>query len=104
MRHRLSQGDDGSVLSAQVGDEVEVCLHEKPSGGYRWLPSNIADHVEPAGEDISFSPGMVGATSSARFLFRVTSAGRGPLKLRYGRSWEADDAALETWEVTIDSR
>jgi hypothetical protein len=46
---------------------------------------------------------MVGATSTARFTFRIKSAGRGPLKLRYGRPWEADDAALETWSVTIES-
>jgi predicted secreted protein len=39
MKHRLSQGDDGKVLSARIGDEVEVSLHEKPSGGYRWLPT-----------------------------------------------------------------
>lgn len=103
MKHRLSQGDDGKVVAARIGDEVEVCLPEKPSGGYRWLPADIAGHVEPAEQDVSFSPGMVGATSTARFTFRIKSAGRGALKLRYGRPWESDDAALETWSVTIES-
>ena len=104
MRHRLSKDDDGRVVAAEVGDEIELCLTEKPSGGYRWLPGEIAGHVEPAGQDMSFSPGMVGATSSATFVFRVKSAGRGPLRLRYARPWEAEDAAIERWEVVVDSR
>lgn len=104
MRHRLSEADQGSVISAQPGDEIEICLHEKPSGGYRWLPADVADHVEPAEQQVSYAPGMVGGTSTARLVFRVKSAGRGPITLRYGRPWEAGDSALETWQVTIDSQ
>lgn len=104
MLHQLSPADDGAVVPARVGDAIEISLPGKPSGGYRWLAEAVPDGLEQAAQDIAFAPGRVGGGNETRLQFRVTAAGAGVLRLRYGRPWEADEPALKTFAVRIEAR
>src|SRR4029453_16352301 len=105
MRHQLSEADNRTVLSAQTGDEVELCLHEMPSGGYRWLPDNMPDGLlEQVEQSFAFAEGRVGGANTTRFLFRVKAAGTAVLRLRYDRSWTTGEPPLKTYRATIEAR
>ena len=104
MRHQLSPADDGSMVPARVGDEIELSLPGKPSGGFRWLAEALPDGIEQAGQDVDFAPGRVGGGRETRLRFRVRAAGAGELRLRYGRPWEADEPALKTFAVRIEAQ
>lgn len=102
MRHRLSEADDGTVVSARSGDEIDLCLHAMPSGGYRWLLDDTPDDVlESLDQRFDFAEGRVGERNATHFRFRVKAVGRGLLRLRYARSWEPTEAPLKTFEATI---
>jgi len=103
MRHQLSEADDGTVVPAETGDEVEICLHEMPSGGYRWLLGDTpADVLEQLEQRFDFDEGTVGGRNEAHFLFRVKTAGRAILRLRYDRPWAKGEPPLKSYSVTVD--
>lgn len=104
MLRQLFPADDGALVPTRVGDEVELVLPGKPSGGYRWLAESLPDSLEPAGEEAAFAAGRVGGGNETRLRFRVTGAGAVELRLRYARSWEADEPALKTFSVSIEAR
>jgi len=104
MRHKLTEADDGTVVSARIGDEVEICLHEMPSGGYRWMFEDpLADLLSHPAENFAFDQGSVGGRNTTRFLFGVKVPGRGILRLRYARSWETGAPPLKTYELIIEA-
>ena len=103
MRHELTEAEDGTVVSARIGDEVDVRLQGMASGGYRWLPEAAPDAtLERVEQDFAFEEGSVGGRNETRFRFRVKAAGRSTIQLRYARSWE-EGAPLKTFDLTIDS-
>lgn len=104
MRHRLTEADNGTVVAAQIGDEVDLCLHGMPSSGFRWLLDDVpADLLEEVEQRFDYPEGTVGSRNEARFLFRVKAAGRGMLRLRYDRSWETGEPPLNTYQVTLEA-
>jgi inhibitor of cysteine peptidase len=104
-RHQLSEADNGAVVSVHSGDEVELSLHEKPSGGYRWLPDDLpSDLLEQVEQRFAFEEGSVGGSNATRFLFRVKAVGRGTLRLRYDRPWDTGEPPLKTYEATVVAR
>ncbi len=104
MRHELFEADDGTVLSAQIGDEIDLILHEMPSGGYRWLVDDVpAELIEPLEQSFDFAEGRVGGRNDTHFLFLVKAVGRGVVRLRYARSWEAGEPALRSYQFTIEA-
>ena len=104
MRHRLSEADDGAIVSVRVGDEIDLRLNAMPSGGYRWLLDHAPDAVlERLESSFDFAEGRVGGCNATHFQFRVKAVGRGLVRLRYARSWEPDEAPLKTFEATIAS-
>ena len=104
MRHELTEAEDGTVVSARIGDEVDLRLPGMPSGGYRWLPDNSSAALfEPLAQGSAFEQGSVGGLNETRFRFRIKAAGRGTLRLRYARSWEAGEPPLKTFGLTVDS-
>jgi predicted secreted protein len=105
MRHQLSEAEEGTILPVQVGDEIDLILHEMPSGGYRWLLDGIPDDLlEPLEQRFEFEEGKVGGRNDAHFLFRVKAAGRGTIGLTYARPWEKDEPPLKSWQATIEAR
>ena len=88
----------------QAGDEIDLCLHEMPSGGYRWLLDAIpGDLLEALEQSFEFAEGRVGQRNDTHFLFRVKSDGRGVVGLRYVRPWETDQPPLKNFQFTVEA-
>jgi predicted secreted protein len=104
MRHQVNEAEDGVVVSARIGDEVDLRLQGLPSGGYRWLADDIPNEIlKRLEQDLVLDEHGVGGRSESCFRFRVSAAGRGILRLRYARSWENDVPPLKSFELIVEA-
>jgi inhibitor of cysteine peptidase len=100
--HRLSESDNRTTVSAQIGDLIELRLNEMASAGYRWSVDSPQGHLlEALGEGSEYAKDRVGGANTACFQFRVKAAGSGVIRLHYGRPWATDEPPLKTYEVYI---
>lgn len=101
----LDEDDNGSSVTVQVGDLIQVVLKGNPTTGYAWtVDLSDADAVilEQVGEP-GYVPDsdLIGAGGTYTFTFRALSTGQTSLKLNYARSWETEEP-LKTFEVTVE--
>jgi predicted secreted protein len=100
--HQLSDGDNGAVVDARVGDVIEVQLGEMVSGGYRWsLEGAEATVLQPVVPEYEFAAGKVGGRSVAHFRFTVKQSGKSAIRLEYKRPWEKTEEPLKCYEVIV---
>jgi inhibitor of cysteine peptidase len=101
----LTEKDDGTSVTARVGDMIEVSLSENPSTGYRWEVAEIGSSIVSA-EETSFalSGSGIGAGGTRHMGFRARHAGVGRVELILRRSWEPADAAIARWRIAIEVR
>ena len=107
----LTNSDNGSSTTINVGDTLKVDLASNPSTGYSWkIIGNDAKVLMPIG-DSQFSLGpnatpMPGAGGTQSFAFKGSSQGKSTLTLVYVRPWETTTTPTpqNTWtvEVTVE--
>jgi inhibitor of cysteine peptidase len=99
----LGPDDDGTTVSASVGDRIVVTLPENATTGFRWevesldsatLELEASDAVPPH----DLQPGQTGAR---RVVLRVIGEGRAQVRLQLRRSWEPPEHAAEHYAVTV---
>jgi inhibitor of cysteine peptidase len=99
----ISQADQGNTVEVQQGDLIVIQIDENPTTGYRWeLGSYGQQVVEFVDSDYQSPTGAgMGGGGTRSFRFRASTAGRSTIQLRLRRSWEPEDAFLETFDVNI---
>jgi inhibitor of cysteine peptidase len=99
----LGEGDNGTAITAQAGQQLVVELPSNPTTGFMWVVAEsgpLAQKGEAAYESPA-KPGVVGAGGTETFTFTAEKSGTGTLKLEYRRPWEKDVAAEDVWSVTV---
>lgn len=102
----VSQKDNGTTLTAMVGQDIVMSLAGNPTTGYSWDVKDIkGDAVERVGEvkykADAHPPGMVGVGGGFTAKFKAAKPGKATVTLEYRRPWEKNAKAAETFEVTI---
>jgi len=100
----LGPDDDGTTVTALVGDRLVVTVPENATTGYQWeveavdggLDVETSDTVPP----VELRPGQGG---SHRVVVRVVRAGAAGLRLRLRRSWEPPESSAQRYGVTVDA-
>ncbi|MBN1631396.1 MAG: protease inhibitor I42 family protein [Thermoleophilia bacterium] len=100
----LDEEDDGSTVTVEAGDIVDVVLEGNPTTGYGWtvdLSTEDAAILEQVGEP-TYVPDseLVGAGGTYTFRFRALAVGEATLVLNYARPWESVPP-LKTFSVTV---
>jgi inhibitor of cysteine peptidase len=99
-------GDDGSTMTAHVGDVVNVVLAGNPSTGYSWHPviteADTAILEQQGKPEYEADPHeeRVGSGGIYTFSFKILAVGEAQLKLEYRRPWEHKPAA-ETFSIMV---
>jgi inhibitor of cysteine peptidase len=103
----ITPSDQGSTFETLPGDEIVIQLQENITTGYQWEVAEIDPSVvELLNTDYleTPEPGILGRGGTRRLRFRASGAGRTCIQLRLRRSWEALDATIERFEVTVHVR
>lgn len=99
----IEQSDQGETFEVRPGDQILIRLEENPTTGYQW-------HVDLADEQVLALEGSdyvqaedagVGGGGTRTFRFGAQSPGTVDLVLRLRREWEAEEAAIDRFDVTI---
>jgi inhibitor of cysteine peptidase len=99
----LAAGDEGTIVTINVGDTLVVRLSGNPTTGFSWVRTEPQNQtiLEPVGdpEYTPDDPDVCGGGGTFRFTFRAVGAGTTPLSFDYKRPWE--EAVLGTYAVTV---
>ena len=103
--HHLTKKDNEKNIETAVGDILSIELAGNPTTGFDWdfdgLDESMFDVVEKK-FDIAENA-ATGAGGRRTFRLKVIKAGRGWVKLKYGRSWEGDRSVAERFTVTVEA-
>lgn len=102
----ITQNEDGSSVTAAVGDLVELHLAENPTTGYQWSIDEIGPGLEVVHDafHLAGTPLVPGAGGVHEWRFRIAAPGSYRLRLRLRREWEDDSAAISRFAVDISAR
>jgi len=95
---KITGASDGQNVTAKVGTKIAVELIGTPTAGYLWKVEQKPAFLELAGEyggptsSAQLEPGFAGGNHWEAFVFNVTAAGEGELRLEQGRAWEEPGA------------
>ena len=100
---RVNAPSDGQVIEVGVGDELVLELAGNPTTGYNWEVGEIdGSIIEQVGEaDFKADSALIGSGGVVTLTFTGVAPGEAHLKLVYHKSWEADVAPLEEFNITI---
>lgn len=105
---KITAADDGQNVTAKVGTKVAVELVGVPTAGYMWTVTEKPGFLEPAGEyggptsSAQMEEGFAGGNHWEAFLFTVTTAGEGVLRVEQRRPWEGDtEPATDSFSVYL---
>jgi predicted secreted protein len=100
----IDESANGQTEELRVGQELEVCLHESPTTGYRW---RLVSGGTPACQlirDFLETPGEThGGGGTHHWLFQGVQAGSGTIQLVLRRSWQPEAAQTFTLPVRVVS-
>lgn len=99
----IEQSDQGNTFEVRPGDRILIRLEENPTTGYRWevdLPEERV--IAREGSDyVRAAEAGVGGGGTRTFYFGAQSPGAVDVVLTLRREWEAEEAAIDRFEVTI---
>ena len=98
--HALDESGDGSTISANVADSVELTLGANGSTGYQWSVVQDGGLAAPTGKYVVGSPAP-GSSGSLVLTWKPLTSGQHTVKLGYARSWETNPP-IRTFEFTVD--
>jgi inhibitor of cysteine peptidase len=100
----LTAKDSSSTQVMQVGQELNVTLEANPTTGYQWAVDGLipAQLTMPAQPKFTASSNAIGSGGTQVWTLAAKNAGKGTLKLKYWRSFEATTPPIRTFEVNVD--
>ena len=88
----ITEGHNGGVVTARVGDSVLLKLGENPTTGFRWSLSAMDSHLLAlTGDEFQPASAGIGGGGLRVFRFLTRSTGTAGIEVRLGRSWESGD-------------
>jgi inhibitor of cysteine peptidase len=96
---------NGKTISLASGQALLIRLAENPTSGFRWFVASHgsmrldADEFTPADTSI----GGIGAGGTRQLQWSVAVPGRSEIVLALKRAWDAGDAAIEHFQLTVVS-
>lgn len=101
---KLDEQDDGRTIEVGIGQELELCLPENPTTGFRWQLTQAAEGIGTL-LDHAFEPGgQPGQPGVHRWRFKIVVAGAATVALAYRRAWEPDPAPGRTFFLCLRTR
>ena len=100
----LATEDNGSSVTLDVGQTLEINLPSNPSTGYSWQSASIPACLEPAGAsrfESEAEEDVVGASGTETLTFEATKVGTGLLELEYEQAWLPDAEPADTFSVDV---
>ena len=100
----LTRTDSGKEINIPLNSFFKLQLSGNISTGSSWYVSNIDNNLlsqkgEPVYQDSSSGKGTGGLFI---FAFNTSDHGRSELKLKYGREFEPQNPAVDSFSVTIN--
>jgi len=104
--HRLSESDDGRLVTVQPGDEILVELTDISTTGYAW-----AMDPAPGGcirlRSINIAPPsthLVGGHGTCQVSFDAIAPGKMELRLKLWREWVGDTSITKRVTIPVEVR
>jgi len=100
----LRTEDNGTSVTLEKGQTLELTLPSNPSTGYSWQIASLPECLESAGEsqfESEAEEDVVGAGGMETLSFTAKEAGTGRLELEYKRPWETGVEAEDTFGVDV---
>jgi inhibitor of cysteine peptidase len=102
----LTEADNGSTITLNLGELLVVRLEGNPTTGYTWEAQDLDALIlqqtgETEFESSNTSPGVVGAGGTQVLTFEARSSGTTILTIVYHRPWETGIAPIDTFSITI---
>ena len=102
MTIKIAETEDNTDVQAEVGDTLEVRLHENATTGYRWALDNLDPALFVAdGVDAEYPRSAVGSGGTAILRVRTVAKGSGTLTLKYWRSFEGESGIIRRFSVKV---
>lgn len=107
---RIGAAQDGETVEVAINERFAVELVGVPTAGYQWAPTTLPPFLTRAGEATGDTvreqsePGFAGGNHWEVFMFAATNEGTGELVFEQRRPWETNQAAVDTFRVTIVAR
>jgi inhibitor of cysteine peptidase len=98
----LSEQDNGSTVTLQVRERLDLSLAANPTTGYQWeVAAGDSAAIKQVGEpEYKVGSAAPGSGGMMTFHFVTVAPGQTTLKLIYHRPFEKDTPPLKTFEVT----
>lgn len=90
------------MLTAKVGCEFKVQLHEQSTAGYEWRCEAPSPGLTLLGQEVRPASSMAGAPAEHIFRFRAEAAGKFVLHFIYGRAWEKRPQETKSVGVQVE--
>lgn len=100
----IKKKDNGKVIKVTHDDVIVICLEENISTGYSWQAGDIDRAIIELLEKSYTQPNedrKVGGSGTRTFRLKAKLPGNVKIHLRLRRPWEADDKAIENFELNL---
>lgn len=78
--------DSRGLVSARIGDPIEIRLRAQPGTGFSWVPTRFVAGLSEM-KPVRASKPMPGSAQFQRFRFVPTARGTFPLSFSYDQPW-----------------
>jgi len=102
--HKATEEQNGSRITLNVGDSLQIALAGNPTTGYAWEIAESNPNLLEAQGEVEYQPektNLVGSGGTFLFTFKAIARGNASLKLVYRRSFEKDMAPIREYQLTI---
>ena len=101
----LGADDNGSEVTLNVGDTLEISLAGNPTTGYQWVLTSDTDPILGHADDPEYvadetDENIVGSGGTYTFTFEALEKGQVDLELGYMRVWESVPP-IQTYTLTV---
>ena len=98
----LTMEDDGSTISINVGDKINITLEETPSTGYLWNITQFNESILNLTKESTWGfSDIIGASINHTWILTAIKHGETTLKISYYRPWEGSENATMNFTIHI---
>lgn len=103
----ITAAQNGQTVHVPVNQRFAVELVGVPTAGYVWTPAQLPAFITRAGDvtgnttQAQSQPGFAGGNHWEVLMFSATGPGSGDLLIEQRRPWESNEAAADTFRITI---
>jgi inhibitor of cysteine peptidase len=99
---QINGSSNGHEIVLSVNQDLEICLSENPTTGFRW---SLESKGEPAcvfvRDFFESVANMLGRGGNHHWQFQTAQVGLGTIELSYRRSWERGKAPVQTFTLRV---